>query len=589
MKRTLMCIFSLMLCLCFLIPANIITTGAKENFYSSATNVLIKEHIEKDGGFSNGVTVQGACTDSKYAYFAVNNGYTTILKYDTKTWKIKDKSASMYLSHANDMTYNSKTNTIVVANNSPDYKTITFIDPDTLQITGTKQIKQKIYSITYNEKRNQYVVGISGTYDFAILNSKFKLVEKVKGYKSGYLRQGCDSDDDYIYFVQSGGGGNLIVVYNWNGELIDTISLDKSLEIENIFHVDNVFFITLHYYGNYVHRIGVSDKTAIKYKVKFDPNGGSGEMDSMSITYGKYKKLTPCSYEKDGYFFGGWIMEREGYNTYYGKKNPYSKSTWLSKDDVYEYTLFKDKSRTGKTTNLGDIVAKAFWICENYRVYYEPNGGEGYMPYHTVDYDEEFSLHENVFTKNGYVFAGWTAQRTYDNKIFGYKKKQDEPKWLYEKDVHKKHVFTDCEQLSQLTYDLGVTFTAKWKSAFVFNDDKTILQEYNGIDTDVIFPKSADKVTTIADSAFIKNETVKTITIPSSITTINDNAISGCENLETVYFENAMPDDVADSAFNSPKFKHFYLTKDETQHFVGLYTGMYSYEFLYNLYHENLK
>ena len=589
MKRTIMCILSLVLSLCFLVPANIITADAKEPFYSKATTALIKSHIEKDGGFSNAVTVQGACTDQKYAYFAVNNGYTTILKYDINTWKLVDKSPNTYLGHANDMTYNPKTHTIIVANNAPDYKILTFLDPDTLTVTGTKKIKQKIYSISYCESRDQYVVGLSGTYDFAILNKKFKQVKKIKRYQSGYMRQGSDCDDDYIYFVLSGGGGNLIVIYDWDGNLVDTVTLDKSLEIENIFHHDNVLFITLHHYGNFVHRIGISDDTAIKYKIKYNSNDGSGEMKNQTVTYGKYKKMRKNTFEKEGYIFGGWVMKRDSYKTYYGKKTPYSKSTWIEKDNIYEYTLFKNESRTGKTTNLGDITATAFWICENYPVYYDPNGGEGYMPYHTVGYSEEFTPSENVFTKQGYVFSGWSLSRVYDDKVYGYKKNKDEPKWLYENDVYKKHIFSGTEQLSKLTYDYGVTLTAQWESAFKFNKKGTVLEHYIGIDTDVTFPATADKLTTIGDNAFKENVTAKSVTFPSTITTIGENALTGCHNLEKVYFTDTMPKKVSNTAFESEKMKKFYLNKDEKELFLGLYTGTYSYDYLYRLYSEKLK
>lgn len=581
-----MCIVALMLTLCILIPANIITADATQTFYDSATTAPIINNIEKDAGLSYTSTAQGACTDGKYAYFAMNNGYTTILKYDVKTWKLKKKSSSMYIGHANDMTYNSRKNTIIVANNIPDYKILTFIDPDTLQITGTKKIKYKIHSISYNETYDTYVVGLSGTYNFAILDSKFKLISKHKGYGSGYVRQGGDCDDNYLYFVQSSGGGNLIVIYNWSGNLVDTVFIDNSMEIENIFHVKNTFFITLQHYGNYVHRIGISDKTAIKYKVKFDSNGGTGEMKSITVKYGKYKKLPECNYEKEGYFFGGWIMRRDSYKKYYGKKTPYSKSTWLNKDDVYEYSLFKDENKTGKTTNLGNVTATAFWIKESYQVHYDSNGGEGYMPFHTVGYDETFKPNKNRFTKNGYIFSGFYAQRECDNKIYGYKKNKDEPKWLHPKDVHEKYIFSDTEEVSKLTYDSYVTFIVQWESAFKFNKTETVLTKYNGIDKDVVFPKTADKVNTIKEEAFANNTIMQNVTIPSTITTIEKNAFAGCASLDTIYFDKNMPEDVDLTSFDSPPAKKCYLKIGDEDILLGFYTGGYSYNLLYKI-HTN--
>lgn len=584
MKRSLMCVASLVLILCMLIPTTIMTANAKETFYKEATSAVIKSNIEKDAKLDKSATVQGACTDGEYAYFAVNRGSTKILKYNVSTWKLKKKSSSLNLGHANDMTYNSRKDLIIVANNEPDHKKLTFIDPDTLTVTGHKKIKLKIYSISYNESRNQYVVGISGTYNFAILDSNFKVVKKFKGVNTGYLRQGGDCDDNYVYFAQSGSSGNAIVVYTWGGKHVDTIKVAKSMEIENIFHVNNNVFITLHYFGNYVHRIGINDKTALKYKVKFDANGGQGEMKPITIKYGKYRKLPECKFEKEGYTFGGWIMKRDSYKTYYGKKNPYSENEWLRKEDIYEYSLFKDKNRTGKTTNLGDITATAFWIKNEYAVQYNSNGAQGTMPMHVVKYDESFKINKNRFTKSGYTFAGWSAKRSYDNKVFGYKKGQDEPKWLKPKHVHKLYVFDENESVEKLTYDKDVTFVAQWQSAFVFNKKGTVLQEYNGIDEIVEFPQTADKVKEIAPSAFANSHNMNTITIPETVTTIGEKAFENCENLSAVHFTNTMPENVDITAFNSYKALKFYLKTDGKETFIGLYTGSYSYDMLYNIY-----
>lgn len=584
MKRTIMCIVALVLSLGILIPSNIITADAANDFYSVASNVAIRNHIEKDGGFGNYATVQGACTDSNYAYFAVNSGHTTLLKYNVNTWKLVDKRGGNSLGHANDMTYNPYLDKIVVAHNSPDYDVISFVDPNTLSVTETRKIKHKIHSLSYNANYDRYVAGLSGSYDFVILDGDFKEVEKFKGYESGFLRQGGDCDDDYLYFVQSGGGGNLIIIYDWNGNLIDTVSVNKSQEIENIFHVDNTVYITLHYYGNFVHRIGINDKTAIKFNVSFEPNGGYGEMETLSVTYGKEKTLPKCSFERDGYTFGGWIMERTSYDKTYGKKTPYSKSEWLDEEQVYEYSLFTDENKVSKTTNLGNIKATAFWISDTYNVNYDANGGEGSLPSHTVGYDEVFNIYEHNMTKSGYVFAGWIAQRDYDMKIYGYAKDHDKPAWLKEKDVEKPYIFTDNQEVSKLTFDGSVTFNANWQLAFTFSKDGTALEKYIGIDEDVHFPAQYDKVSKICDNAFCGHETIRAVTIPASITTIGQNVFADCPNLRTLNFEKTMPGNVDKTAFNSGYMKKCYIKTDKKDIFLGLYTGSTSYNYLYNVY-----
>ncbi len=583
MKRTIMCVVALALVMCMLIPANIITADAKDEFFGSATTLAIKNNIEKDADFGKYATAQGSCTDGKYAYFAVDGGSTTLLKYDVNTWELVKKRKGVDLGHANDMTYNAKEDVIIVANNAPDYNIISFVDPDTLKVIKTKKIKFKIYSIAYNEKYDRYVVGISGTYNFAILDSNFKKIKKYEGYESGYLRQGADCDDNYLYFAQSGGGGNLIVIYNWSGELIDTVAVNHSYEIENIFHVKNTVYITLHYAGNFVYRIGISDDTKIRYKVRFDNNGGDGEMNAITVNYGKKKALPKCTFEKENYMFSGWIVRRDSSDKYYGKKTPYSKSEWLKKEDIYEYTLYDNEQEISKTTPVGDVTLLAFWTAKDYRIYYDSNGGEGHMPLRTVKHYELFTLDKSVMTKNGYIFAGWTASREYDGKVYGYKKGKDTPKWLYPSDVYKEYVFSDCQEVSKLTYDLGVTFTAKWCLAFNFSKDSLVLESYIGTDEDVVFPKDHNEVIEIGENAFANNSNMRSVTIPENINVIGDNAFLGCSRLSEIYFEKSLPDNVAKTAFDNTCAKKCYLVTDSEEIFLGYYTNSLSYDNMFHI------
>ena len=248
---------------CFLILVsafgNIMTIKAEvaTGFYSTAETVCIKKNMEKDASMSRYATVQGSCSDGRYAYFAAQSGSTSLIKYDTKTFKKVGLSGSMYaLGHANDMTYNSKENIIAVANNAPDFDTVTIVDPDTLKIISAVKLELKIYSIAYSEAEDCYFVGISGTYDFARLDCDFKLIKKYKGVNTGYTRQGCECDDNYIYFSQSG-GNNIIVIYDHSGKYVCTVSIAHSDEIENIFRVGSDYYMTLHYYGNYLYRVGM--------------------------------------------------------------------------------------------------------------------------------------------------------------------------------------------------------------------------------------------------------------------------------------------------------------------------------------------
>ena len=48
------------------------------------------------------------------------------------------------------------------------------------------------------------------------------------------------------------------------------------------------------------------------YNVKFDSNGGNGEMTNQTLTYGISEKLTNNTFENVGYIFAGWATKKDG-------------------------------------------------------------------------------------------------------------------------------------------------------------------------------------------------------------------------------------------------------------------------------------
>lgn len=77
-------------------------------------------------------------------------------------------SEPLPLNHANDLTYNSKRGVFVAVHNNPYRKWVSLIDPETLTVIETVIMDVKIYSISYNETREQYVVGLSGGADLPL-------------------------------------------------------------------------------------------------------------------------------------------------------------------------------------------------------------------------------------------------------------------------------------------------------------------------------------------------------------------------------------------------------------------------------------
>ena len=109
-------------------------------------------------------TVQGGYTDGKYHYqlfiqkdTASNeeNNIVRLVQYDLESGEQVQVSDPLPLNHANDLTYNPKRGVFVAVHNNPHRKWVSLIDPETLTITETIQLDDKIYSISYNESRDQ--------------------------------------------------------------------------------------------------------------------------------------------------------------------------------------------------------------------------------------------------------------------------------------------------------------------------------------------------------------------------------------------------------------------------------------------------
>ena len=519
-----------------------IPTAFGAGFYATAELLDIKEHIEYDAGMNNYATVQGACTDGRYAYFAVQQSSTTILKYDMNSWELADKTENMnFLGHANDMAYNSKKNWIVVANNGPLYNVLTVIDANTMKRISTVKLKINVYSVAYNPEKDIYVCGISGGYTFALLNNQFKVIKKYKGRATGYTRQGCDCDKNYIYFSQSG-GDNIVAIYDYDGKYVDTVSIGHSHEVENIFHVGSSFYTTLHYYGNSVHRIGLSKDTQIRFTVNYEPGDSYGEMKPTSVHYGEGTRLRANSFWKTNYFFGGWRAQRSCDGKYLGYRKFSTVSEWLDKEDVYTYNLYSDGDFVSQTVKFGSVTMTPFWIRETYEVNYDPGDAEsGWMPRSVVGYYKTYTIPENGFDRPGYVFVGFTAYRDYDDRIYGYRKNCDTPEWLDEEDLIREYEFKPGEKFRSMTYGGTVYLKPIFRFAYTFSDDGSTLLEYIGSDESVSIPNLSGNLNTIASGAFKQNNACVEIHIPETVERVESGAITDCALLERVLFTNHFP------------------------------------------------
>ena len=572
MKHKFRSFLCMLLCV-MLMLADVAMISPASAFYSKVSMLKIINHIEKYVDMGEYAPVQGACVDGKYAYFAVvQGGVCHVAKFNTDTWKYVDSKSIINMGHSNDMAYNPDKDYLVVANNEPYYDVVTLIDPDTLVPIKDVKIKQKIYSIAYNAKRKNYVVGLSGSYDFALLDSNFKLVKKFKGKNTGYTRQGGDCDDDYIYFVQSG-GNNILVVYDYSGNLVGEIPMTDSNEVENIFHIGNSFYTTLYYHGNYLHRIGFSDKTIISYKVNYDPNGGEGEMAASTVTYGKNTPLSTCTFTKDDYLFAGWRIQRSVDDKVIGYRNGSSEFEWLDEDDVFNYHLYKDRQEIATTVKFGSVKAYAEWVSKEYGISFNSGDGEGDSLDVTVKRNAEYQIPDAGYYKEGYIFDGYTATRDADGRVYGYRKGKKKPEWLNKGDVEYLYRFHTGDSVKNLTPEGAVSMTAQYQYAYTFSDDGTMLTGYVGVDSKVHIPDNDGALTTLAQGAFKDNDILEELYIPDGVTTMQAQSVSGCPNLRKVFFLGAIPDDMDGDCIVSRDPTILYQVHDGHAYWIGFYSG----------------
>ena len=127
--------------------------------------------------------------------------------------------------------------------------------------------------------------------------------------------------------------------------------------------------------------------TPITYNVRFNSNGGTGQMANQPIVYDKATALTKNSFTRTGYSFAGWSATASGTAAY---------------SDGASVTNLA--STAGATVDL-----YATWSPNRYTVTFNPNGGTGRMAGQTVDYDKDLILTKNSFTRTGYSFAGWSS------------------------------------------------------------------------------------------------------------------------------------------------------------------------------------
>ncbi len=210
--------------------------------------------------------VQGGCSDGTYYYQVFmhrenetgqENNEVRVAKIDPASGEIVKLSRNLWLHHANDMTYNKKTNKLLVCNNAPHRNWLSVLDPDSLELERTIELSVEIFGISYNEARDAYVVGLSYGKSFCQLDADFRVIENSRCEPSPltlhFVNQGICSDDEYVYFAfwdaktlreNPEKFQSAIAVYRWGGTYVGQIYFDiGEREPENLSYHQGKFWM----------------------------------------------------------------------------------------------------------------------------------------------------------------------------------------------------------------------------------------------------------------------------------------------------------------------------------------------------------
>jgi len=198
---------------------------------------------------------QGGWTDGRYYYQCFvwrhddsnqQDNKVVVVKYDLQEKQVVCQSEILALNHANDMTYDAKNHRLIVVNNKPNWRTLTFLDPDTLEIVGTQQLQDQIFGMDYLPARDQYAIGVSSVYPtFRVLNGNFERegpVYETVARTNEMVRQTIACNQDFIFHLYH--LPNFIAVYDWEGNFVTLIDFwGRNMEPENMTVIGDTIYV----------------------------------------------------------------------------------------------------------------------------------------------------------------------------------------------------------------------------------------------------------------------------------------------------------------------------------------------------------
>lgn len=203
------------------------------------------EYATIQGGYFNGVKFYIAAVHQNEEGYE----FARILVLD-KDGTVLRESEPLPLDHANNITFNTKLNMLVVTHcQSPDekYDYYSMVDPDTFEITETDYLCSPFFAIAYCPEKDMYASGEWGGQTLDLWRGDLYQLTSKSVEAPETLSQGMFCDADAIYFVRSSQNGYKaeIRMYDWYLRFIRSIELElpDGVEPESINIVEGKTYV----------------------------------------------------------------------------------------------------------------------------------------------------------------------------------------------------------------------------------------------------------------------------------------------------------------------------------------------------------
>ena len=226
---------------------------------------------------------------------------------------------------------------------------------------------------------------------------------------------------------------------------------------------DGIAYINVQspYYDGYSRNVKVNVDYEPHYTVRFEANGGEGEMGQMEIPLGHSFSIPDTPFTKSYYDFMTWNTKPDGSGVDYAPGVEFTSNTdgevlilyAIWRGDAFDITFDANGGVSpiaSKTVYYGDVYGElpipykdgygfagwyvgsgtyisvdsddivyysddkrtlmASWNEEEFTIEFKPNGGVGYSDYMSVPVGEDTALKDNHYTRKSYNFVGWNTE-----------------------------------------------------------------------------------------------------------------------------------------------------------------------------------